>query len=92
MRQDDKTNEKVSMAATKKLSADMTAALTSDSGPLAPGQLPSVKVSSEAGAKKMMQALDDDKTTVVKRKKEKDPAKDKPSETLEPKTHLESGT
>ena len=79
------------MAATKKLSADMTAALTSDSGPLAPGQLPNVKVASEAGAKRLTQALDDDKTAVVKKKKEKDP-KDTPSETLEPKTPLESGT
>ena len=68
----------------------MFAALTAEEGgPLAAGVLPSVKAASEQGSRAVMQALDDDKTTVIKPKKPK-PAKST-EEPVVPKTALQPG-
>lgn len=89
VRQDELTKEKFGAKATSQVDAAMFQALTGEDGPLPAGLLPSIKTGTEAGAKRLFQALDDENKQVVKQKKEnKD--KDK-SEELKPKTLSESG-
>ena len=90
LRQDDTTTYSLKVSGSKKLDQQMFAALTAEEGgPLAAGALPSVKAASEQGSRAVMQALDDDKTTVIKPKKPK-PAK-ATEEQVVPKTALQPG-
>lgn len=89
VRQDELTKEKFGAKATSTVDAAMFQALTGEDGPLPSGLLPSIKTATEAGTKKLFQALDDDNKQVIKQKKESK-EKDK-SEELKPKTVKESG-
>ena len=93
MRSDDETRESMKATATAMLDDPMFKAMTSEEGPLPAGALPAVKCASEAGAKKLLQSLDDDRKAVAKVKPE--PKKKKggadESEVVKPKTPLESG-
>ena len=90
LRQDDSTRDSLKVAGAKKLDQEMFSALTAEEGgPLAAGVLPHVKAATEAGARKVMQALDDDRSTVIKPKKLKAPKATE--EQVVPKTPLQSG-
>ena len=68
----------------------MFQALIGESGPLPCGALPSVKNIPESGAKKIFQALDEDRKQVEKRKPERK-KKEEESKELEPKSPEELG-
>ena len=90
LRQDDATRDSLKIAGQKNLDDEMLKALTAEEGgPLAAGVLPHVKTATEAGGRKLMQALDDDRSTVVKPKKVKPPKATE--EEVVPKTPLQSG-
>lgn len=70
----------------------MFQALAGVNGPLPSGMLPALKTASEAGAKKIFTALDDESKQVLKQKATNTSNKKKgESEVLEPKTFAEPG-
>ena len=91
VRQDNVTSETFKASGEKKLSRPMLNALTSEDGPLAPGALPAIKAATEAGQKKLLQSLDEEKDS-LKRKPEP-PKEDAPElEDVTPKTPKEPGS
>ena len=91
IRQDELTQETLKAKASKKVDDAMLEALTGENGPLPAGLLPSIKTATEAGAKKLLTALDDEGKQVAKVARGAR-TKDTPSEEVKPKTPLESGT
>ncbi|CAK9010667.1 Uncharacterized protein SCF082_LOCUS10766, partial [Durusdinium trenchii] len=85
IRQDDLTQDTLAAKATKECDTAMFQALIGENGPLCCGALPSVKSIPESGAKKIFQALDEERKQVEKRKTEKR-KKEEESKELEPKT------
>ena len=87
VRQDDKTRETAKLSSSMKCDSTMVAALTNEeNGAFAPGAVPAVKAASEAGSKRLLQALDDEKKAVTKLKRET--KEKKQSEPVLPKTPL----
>ena len=91
VRQDDKSRESQSLVANTKVDKAMLEALTSEEGAFRPGQMPATLAATEAGQKKLLQALDDDRNNVAKAPKSKRKDDSKPSEEVKPKTPLEWG-
>ena len=94
MRSDDKTRSTATLKAQMSCDPDMVAALTNDeTGPFAAGAMPGVKAASETGARKVLQALDEEKRAVTKVKASTDANKKKKeaSEPVVAKTPLEWG-
>lgn len=90
IRQDDLTQDTLAAKATKECDTAMFQALIGENGPLCCGALPSVKSIPESGAKKIFQALDEERKQVEKTKTEKR-KKEEESKELEPKTPEELG-
>lgn len=88
VRQDDVTGEKLAMKGTKKLDPSLQNAMTAEDGPLTCGALPAIKAASEAGAKHIFTALDEEGKLVSKVPKRKT-TKEKEGEEVKPKTVLE---
>lgn len=88
VRQDDITGEKLSVKGTKKLDPSLQNAMTAEDGPLSSGALPAIKAASEAGAKHIFTALDEEGKLVTKVPKRK-PKEDKDGEEVKPKTIVE---
>lgn len=88
VRQDDATFERMTMEArSKSLDEDMVKALTADDAVMASGALPQLKTATEAGAKALHQALDDESRAIIKapKRKEKKPE----AEEIKAKTPLD---
>ncbi|CAK9020809.1 30S ribosomal protein S6 [Durusdinium trenchii] len=83
VRQDDRTSEKATLEAKTKVDEAGLAALTGDGGCFQPGALPSVVAATEAGAQKLLSALDDEKKSISRTKRAKVEKND--TEDLKPK-------
>lgn len=89
VRSDNLTRESMKASATTS-NPDMFKAIT-DEGGLAAGALPAVKAATEAGAKKLLQAIDDENRAVAKAKPKARARVPEESEQVLPKTTLERG-